>query len=214
MLVKGAERRGLTATANSPGTDRPVGPLLRAAQAYQRAMDRLSEWLGIAAQYLVPVLVIIGFGNVVLRYVGELVGARLTTNEVIEAQWYVYGLIFLLALPYVLKHQINVRVDFLYTKMSLHRKAWIDLIGHFVGLIPFALLGIYISYPAARSSWRARETSPEGGLPYYPIKTLIAVIMGILLLQALAEVVKLIIILRGHEELVEIEEHEEPLRIE
>ncbi|MGH8959435.1 MAG: TRAP transporter small permease subunit, partial [Acidimicrobiia bacterium] len=104
-------------------------------------MDRLSEWLGIAAQYLVPVLVIIGFGNVILRYVGELVGARLTTNEVIEAQWYVYGLIFLLALPYVLKHQINVRVDFLYTKMSLHRKAWIDLIGHFVGLIPFALLG-------------------------------------------------------------------------
>ncbi|MGH8925005.1 MAG: TRAP transporter small permease subunit [Acidimicrobiia bacterium] len=177
-------------------------------------MDRLSEWLGIAALYLVPILVVIGFGNVILRYVGELIGARLTTNEVIEAQWYVYGLIFLLVLPYVLKHQINVRVDFWYTKQSQHRKAWIDLVGHFVGLIPFTFLGIYISYPAARASWRIGETSPEGGLPYYPIKTLIAVIMVILLLQALAEVVKLITILRGHEELVEIEEHEAPLRIE
>ncbi|HEY7584074.1 MAG TPA: TRAP transporter small permease subunit [Acidimicrobiia bacterium] len=203
----------MTATANSSRT-RPFGPLLRAAQGFQRAMDRFSEWLGIAALYLVPVLVLIGFGNVILRYVGELVGARLTTNEVIEAQWYVYGLIFLFALPYVLKHQINVRVDFWYTKQSLHRRAWIDLIGHFVGLIPFALLGVYISYPAARTSWRARETSPEGGLAYYPIKTLILVVMVILVLQALAEVVKLIIILRGHEELVEIEEHEEPLRIE
>ncbi|MGH9895107.1 MAG: TRAP transporter small permease subunit, partial [bacterium] len=74
---------------------------MRAAQGFQRTMDRLSEWLGIAALYLVPILVVIGFGNVILRYVGELIGARLTTNEVIEAQWYVYGLIFLLVLPYV-----------------------------------------------------------------------------------------------------------------
>lgn len=187
---------------------------MRGAQAFQRAMDRISDWLGAIAVYLVPILVVIAFANVILRYVGELIGERLTTNEVIEAQWYVYGLIFLFSLPYVLKNQINVRVDFWYTKQSLKTKAWVDVIGHLVGLIPFTLLGLYIAYPAARTSWRAGETSPEGGLPYYPIKALIAVIMGVLLLQALAEMVKLITILRGHEELVEVAEIPEHLRIE
>lgn len=198
----------------STASDRSIGPLMRSARVYQRAMDRVTDWLGNISPYLVLVLVVIGVGNVILRYVGELVGRRLTTSEVIEAQWYTYGLLFLLVLPYVLKHQINVRVDFWYTKQSLRTKAWVDFVGHFVGLIPFALVGLYISYPAARTSWRIQETSPEGGLPYYPIKALIAVVMGLLLLQAAAEVIKLVWVLRGHAEEAVLPEHEEPIRIE
>ena len=144
-------------------------------------MDRIADALSAVSRYLVLVLVLVGFVNVVLRYFGELLGRRLTSNEVIEAQWYGFGLIFLLALPFVLKNQINVRVDFWFAKQSPQRRAWVDLVGHFVGLLPFTLLGIWIAVNAARSSWRISETSPEGGLPYYPIKTVIAVVMTLAL---------------------------------
>src|SRR3712207_2393407 len=177
-------------------------------------MDRVSDVLGQVSQYLVLVLVLVGFGNVLLRYVGEAIGRRLTTNDLIEAQWYVYGMLFLLALPYVLRHQVNVRVDFWFTNQPMRRKALIDLVGHLIGLIPFALLGIAISLPAVRRSWRIGETTPEGGLPLAPIKTLILAAMVLLLLQALAEVVKLVVVLEGNDDLVELEEHDVPLRIE
>lgn len=186
---------------------------MRAGLAYTRFMDRIADFLSAISRYLVLILIVIGFGNVILRYVGELVGARLTSNEVIEAQWYAYGLIFLLALPFVLKNHINVRVDFWYTKQSPKRKAWIDLIGHFVGLLPFALLGIWISTQAARTSWRIQETSPEGGLAYYPIKTVIALVMVLLFLQGIAEVIKLVAVLRGATAPIKTEEPED-LRIE
>ncbi len=188
--------------------------LMAGAMAYQRFMDRVSDFLGGISQYLVLVLIVVGFANVVLRYVGEAIGRRLTTNDLIEAQWYLYGALFLLALPYVLRHQINVRVDFWFAGQPARRKAWIDFAGHLIGLLPFALLGILISLPAARRSWRIGETTPEGGLPLAPIKTLILAAMVLLLLQGLAELVKLAVVLRGREDLVELEEHDAPLRIE
>ncbi|MGH8907237.1 MAG: TRAP transporter small permease subunit [Egibacteraceae bacterium] len=194
--------------------DRRVGPVTGAALAFARLMDRVSDLLGGISTYLVIVLVLVGFANVLLRYVGEAVGRRLTSNDVIEAQWYLYGMVFLLVLPYVLRHQINVRVDFWFADFPARRKAWIDIVGHLLGLLPFALLGIWISWPAVRRSWRIGETTPEGGLPLAPIKTLILVAMILLFLQGLAEMVKLVAVLRG----VEIEEREAvrdvPLRIE
>ncbi|MGH8933492.1 MAG: TRAP transporter small permease subunit [Egibacteraceae bacterium] len=188
--------------------------VMAGAMAYQRLMDRVSDFLGGISQYLVLVLIVVGFANVVLRYVGEAIGRRLTTNDLIEAQWYLFGTLFLLALPYVLRHQINVRVDFWFADQPARRKAWIDFAGHLIGLLPFALLGILISLPAVRRSWRIGETTPEGGLPLAPIKTLILAAMVLLLLQGLAELVKLAVVLRGREDLVELEEHDAPLRIE
>ncbi len=190
--------------------------LTRIALGYQRGVDRITEFAGTISWFLVLPLVFIGFANVVLRYVGAAVGQRLTTNALLEAQWYLYAVIFLLGFPYILKHHINVRVDFWYTNQTPRRKAWIDFLGHLIGLIPFSLLGIWVSWSATRTSWRINEQSPDpSGLPRAPIKTMVLVGFSLLFLQALAEMVKLVAILREHEELVEIpEEPEAPLPIE
>jgi TRAP-type mannitol/chloroaromatic compound transport system permease small subunit len=194
--------------------DRRPGPVMAVALAFQRGMDRVSDLLGGFSAYLAIILIVVGFANVALRYIGEAIGRRLTTNDVIEAQWYLYGMLFLLALPYVLRHHINVRVDFWFTNQPARRKAWIDFVGHLLGLLPFAMLGIYISWPAVRTSWRISETTPEGGLPLAPIKTMILVAMILLLLQGLAEIVKLVAVLHGWDDQVAIEESEAPLRVE
>lgn len=188
-------------------------PLLR----YQRAMDSVTELVGRFALYFVVAVVLVGFGNAVLRYVGRATGQQLASNRYIELQWYLYATMFLLAFAYILKNGINVRVDFWYGGRSSRTKAWIDFVGHLFALIPFCLLALWVSWGPILTSWGARpdgsfstaqvwriwERSPDpGGLPRAPIKTMLWLGFALLLLQALAEMVKLIAELTGHGRLV------------
>ncbi len=99
-------------------------------------IDRISEVLGKFSILLILVLVVVGFYNVVARYMGRFIGQNLSSNRLIETQWYLYSVIFFLIFAYNVKHDVNVRVDILYTKWSPKRKAWVDLLGHYVDSHP------------------------------------------------------------------------------
>jgi TRAP-type mannitol/chloroaromatic compound transport system permease small subunit len=157
----------------------------------------------------------VGFLNVVLRYTSRFVGTRLTNNGMIELQWYLYSLIFLFGFAYILKHQINVRVDFWFAGQPPKRKAMIDFVGHLIALIPFCLMGIWISVSQVATSWRLNEQSPDpSGLPRAPIKTMIPIAFTLLLIQALAEMVKLAAVLNDRIDSKAIEGDDKPIRIE
>lgn len=158
----------------------------------------------------------VGFVNVVLRYVGQATEQRLTTNAVIELQWYLYSGIFLFGFAYILKHQINVRVDFWFTNQSIRRKAWIDFVGHWIALVPFAFIGMYVSFPQAIQSIKVGEQSPDAdGLPRGPIKALLAIAFLLLFLQAIAEQIKLYAILTRRGQMVSGDaDHVQPARVE
>lgn len=199
---------------------------MRILRAYVKFMDTLTEWLGVAAQLLVILVVFLGFANVVLRYTGQFIGLRLTSNVVIELQWYIYSLIFFFGFSYILKHNINVRVDFWYANQTAKLKAWINVVGHFVALLPFALLGVWVTVSPVLKSWGLRpdgswgtwEMSPDpSGLPRAPIKTMIIVAFALLLLQGIAEVIKYVAVLREDADLYPVElaeASEAPIRIE
>ncbi len=193
------------------------------AKKIVNVIEAMSEGLGWVSQMIVPITILVGFSNVVLRYTGQIVGLKLTSNVIIELQWYLYTLIFFFGFAYILKHNINVRVDFWFANQSHHRKAWIDLVGHLLALLPFCLLALYVTYQPVLTSWGYRpngtwgtwEVSPDpNGLPRAPIKSMVLVAFGMLLLQTIAELIKLGTIIRWGEELFEIEESEVPLRIE
>lgn len=200
----------LVVTGPTPGWLRPL-------LGYQRAVDWVSELFGRLALYFVVAVVLVGFGNAVLRYVGRATGQQLASNRYIELQWYLYATMFLLTFAYILKNGINVRVDFWYGDRSRKTKAWIDFVGHLFALIPFCLLALWVSWGPILTSWGARpdgsfptaqvwriwERSPDpGGLPRAPIKTMLWLGFALLLLQALAEMVKLVAELTGHGRLV------------
>lgn len=197
------------ATAPAP----PPGSLMRAALAVKRAIDKLSEGAGWLSQWFVIATILVGLINTVLRYIGSATGRQLTSNTWVEAQWNLYSMIFLLGFGYVLKHGINVRVDFWFTNQPRRRKLWIDLIGHSISLLPFTIMGIWVSIPAVQTSWRLRERSPNaGGLPVYPIKTMILIGLVLLFLQTVAEMIRLVAALRGVEE--DADESGAPVRVE
>ncbi len=173
--------------------------------------DALTERLGSLATLLVLVTIAIGFYNVVARYIGRFIGMKLGSNLFIEAQWYLYSLTFFFGFAYILKHDVNVRVDFLYANWRPQTQAWVNLIGTLVFLIPFCIMGIYVTYdPVLRSwgllpngTWGMWEVSPDPeGLPRAPLKAMIIVALGTLLLQAFAQVIKYIAIIRGVNEVV------------
>lgn len=154
-------------------------------------IDAASDRVGSLVGWLTLAMVVLGAFNAVARYLGKSIALNLSSNAYIEAQWYLFSAIFLLGAAHTLQRDQHVRVDVLYGRLSARRKAWIDIVGTVSFLIPFCLFGLIITIPAVRNSWAVLEVSPDpGGLPRYPIKTLMLVCFGLLLLQAISELIK------------------------
>lgn len=171
------------------------------------AVDGLNEWIGRGVEWLALAMVLIGAYNALARYATRFTDLALASNALFELQWYLFSLIFLLGAAYGLNHDVHVRVDVLYGRLSARGKAVVDLLGSVLFLLPFCVLMLWVSFPAVRNSWVIREVSPDpGGLPRYPIKALILVSFGLLLLQGLSQIMKQVVILRTGRPLSEIEE--------
>ncbi len=164
------------------------------------------EWVGGLSMVLVTVLLGVGIYNVAMRYIGRLIRQNLASNTLLEAQWYLFSIIFFLGFAFILKRNTHVRVDFLYQNFGPKTRAWVNLLGTLLFLLPFCLLGIYVTYEPVLRSWGLRpngtwgtwEMSPDaGGLPRAPLKSMIVVAFSLLILQGVSEVIKHIAVLRG-----------------
>lgn len=200
---------------------------MRALLRVSSAIDALTERIGLLIQWIVTAMILIGFFNVVARYLGRAIGRSLTSNALVELQWYLFSLLFLLGFAYVLRNNLNVRVDILYTNWSPRRRALVDLVGTLLFLIPLCLLAVYVAWGPVLSSWGRLpdgswsqwETSPDpDGLPRAPIKSMIIVGFVLLLLQAIAQLIKYLAIITGavtEQEAAAIEEYEafEPVEL-
>ena len=173
---------------------------MSALQALSRAIDRFMAKLGRAVAWLTLVMVLIGAGNAVLRYVGRFVHQNLTSNAFLEAQWYLFSVVFLLGAAPTLLEDRHVRVDVFYGRLSKKRKAALDLAGTLLFLLPFCAFALWVCFPSVQASFDVREASPDpGGLPRWPIKALILVSFWLLIAQAVSEAIKKIAILKGAE---------------
>ncbi|WP_417530051.1 TRAP transporter small permease subunit [Marinobacter lipolyticus] len=130
-------------------------------------LSTLCGWVACVALILMTLNV---FYDVVARYVFRDVSIGMQ-----EMEWHLYSVVFLLGIPYALRTDGHVRVDVLYTHWSDRTKAWINLLGALIFVIPFAyLIGTY-GYSFAVDSFQMGEGSGDpGGLPHrWIIKSLI-----------------------------------------
>ena len=163
-----------------------------------RFIDRTNAAIGKVACGLMIVLVGLGAMTAVLRYVGRPLGVSLTSNAFLEGQWYLFSAVFLLAAAWALRENAHVRVDVLYGRLGPHGKAWTDLLGTLLFLLPFCALMLWATGPSVAESWAVREVSPDpGGLPRWPIKALVPVAFVLLFLQGIAQAIKAVATLRG-----------------
>lgn len=154
-----------------------------------RNLEKISEWCGNIVSWCVLVMVLIISYDVFMRYFFQIGSVALQ-----ELEWHLFAVIFLLGASYTLKHDGHVRVDIFYQSKKLtdiHR-AWIDLLGTLLFLVPFCILIIVSSWDFVAFSFRISEGSPDpGGLPYrFLLKAAIPVGFFLLLLQGIALILK------------------------
>ncbi|AQU84307.1 MAG: TRAP transporter small permease subunit [Halomonas sp.] len=158
-----------------------------------RWLDCLTEGVGRAIAWLVIIMMVIQFAVVVMRY---FIGINSIVMQ--ESVMYMHAAVFMLGAAWTLKRDGHVRVDIFYRRFSERGRAWVDLLGTLFLLIPVALFIAISSFGYVRSSWAVMERSPDGGIPgVFLLKTLILVMVGLLLLQAVAQLIRQTLIIRG-----------------
>jgi len=108
---------------------------------YVRLIYRLTDLLGAIACALLILLVLMISYNVIARYVFSLSSISLQ-----ELSWHFYASIFLLGIPYALRHGAHVRVDVIYDRLSKPRQLLIDFIGTLILLIPMCVVVIWTGW--------------------------------------------------------------------
>jgi TRAP-type mannitol/chloroaromatic compound transport system permease small subunit len=172
----------------------PISIARRAA----RRIDAFNDRLGGLVSWVTLAMVLVAAYNAVARYLGREAGIQLTSNALLEAQWYLFSMVFLLGAAHTLRRDAHVRVDVLYDRLAPKPRAWINLLGTLIFLLPFSIFMLVVCWGPVANSWAAREVSSDpGGLPRYPIKTLIPVAFALLILQGFAQAVRHIREIRG-----------------
>jgi TRAP-type mannitol/chloroaromatic compound transport system permease small subunit len=157
------------------------------------ALDGFAERTGRAISWLTLVLALTGFLVVVMRYVFNSGWIWMQ-----ESLTWMHSLVFMLGAAYTLKHDEQVRVDVIYRRLSDRRRAFIDLTGTVLFLLPLCGYIFYESLPYLLSSWSVGERSREAsGLPaLYLLKAILPLMAALLIVQGLAQILRSLTILR------------------
>lgn len=195
----------------------------------RRAIEAVTSATGTISLWLVWVVFLLGLFNVVTRYVARFIQRDIIVGEVFDLQWMLFGALFLLGFNYGVREGVNPRIDFWWADFSNKTKAIIDLFVHVFMFLPFLVLSMKVlwnwsmsgmgrSFDGSWSTWKLWEiweqSTDAGGLPRGPIKLLILVGFFLMASQIVAEIIKQILVLMGHEKLAGVAAHEAPLRVE
>lgn len=158
-----------------------------------RLIDGINSAIGRAATWLVLVAVVVSTGNAVIRYL-----TSQSSNGWLELQWYLFAGVFLLCAGYTLLRGEHIRIDILSGRLSARGKAWLDIMGGLLFLLPMTGLILVLSWPGFVNSWVSNEVSSDaGGLLRWPARLLIPVGFLLLSLQGVSEILKRVAFLAG-----------------
>lgn len=157
-------------------------------------IDSCSEWVGNLVSWVVLAMVLLVSYDVAMRYF-----FRSGSVALQELEWHFFSIIFLIGGAYTLKHDDHVRLDLFYKSrfMNDYRRAWLNLTGSLLFLIPFCLLIIICSWPFVHQSFMYAEASPDpGGLTYrWILKSAIPAGFGLLMIHGISDALRNLIVI-------------------
>lgn len=167
-------------------------------------LERLTEGLGRLVAYAAWLIMLLTLLVVIMRYgwhTGTLQLGSITISSIAlqEGVMYLHAMLFMLTSAFTLKHNGHVRVDVFYRHFSARTRAWVDLLGSLLLLIPVSVFIAWTSWDFVEFAWRIKERSQEAeGLPWqWVLKALIPAMAATLVFQGLLEAAKQVLILRG-----------------
>jgi len=148
-----------------------------------KTIDTLSEWSGGLGRWLTIPLILAIVIEVTMRY-----AFNHPTMWAYESSIMLGAALYALAFSYTERHNAHVRVDVFYTRLSPRGKAIIDALGGLVIFLPVMAMLVYTSWEWTFHAWKIKEVMvlTYWYPPAYPLRTVIALGFGFLILQGLA----------------------------
>jgi len=153
-------------------------------KAVLRTIDSLSQWSGKSARWLALALVLVMANETIMRYVfNKPTVWGFETAVMLGASLYVLGA------SYAHWRHSHIRIDVFYSRLSLRKRAVVDVLGTLFLCFPLMVVLISASISNAWAAWVGNETLkltfwyPPAG----PLRTVVAVGFVLLTLQVIAQ---------------------------
>lgn len=154
-------------------------------------LDNINEWAGKIFSWLIVVLTLVMVADVFLKKIG------MPTSWGFESVKFIFGAHFMLVAGYGLLYGSHVRIDLLTSRLPKLTESIISLICYLCLFFPFLIVWFYFGWGYFYNSWSIGEKSWSAwGPPLYPIKYVIPVAATFLIIQAISEVIKLLVMIR------------------
>jgi TRAP-type mannitol/chloroaromatic compound transport system permease small subunit len=150
--------------------------------------------MGHLCSLLMMLMILNVFYDVIMRYFFNQVSIGMQ-----ELEWHLFAAMFMFGIGYTLKTDGHVRVDVFYDNFSPRVKAYINLLGTLLLVLPVTCLIFYYSWDYTLEAYEMGEGSADpGGLPHrFIIRGVIPVSSIFLLLCALYVILEQIQRLKG-----------------
>ena len=158
-------------------------------------LDAIAEQTGRIVSWLTLAMVFVTVTVVILRYLFDIGSIALQ-----ESITYLHAIVFMLGAAYTLKHDGHVRVDIFYQQRNARARAWINLVGTVLLLMPVCVFILVSSLDYVGNSWSIHEGSREaGGLDgVFLLKTVIPLMAILLILQGFSTALRSLLVIAGH----------------
>ncbi len=165
--------------------------ILRFSEMLRRFVDRVGRF---GSWFAMPMILITAFDlfirktGVVQIWLVENVSQYFGSTLLQELEWHAHTVLFSLVLGFGYVRNTHVRVDLIRERLDFRKKAWIELIGLTVFLLPFGSVIVYFAVVYAYDSWVIGEISASlVGMPHrWVIKSVLAIGLIVAVLAGIA----------------------------
>ena len=163
---------------------------------FDKLFKHITKFCGVLACSAMILLLLNVFYDVIMRYAFNDVSIGMQ-----ELEWHLFSCMFLLGIPYAMQGNTHVRVDIFYDRWSDPHKAWVNLIGSLLFVLPFISMVAYYSIDFAYEAYDMGEGSGDpGGLPHrWVIKSIIPASFILMGLASLGMITQALRVLVGNE---------------
>lgn len=173
---------------------------MQALFTFARGAERLVAFFGRVGAWAIVALMLIIITDVTLRRWFVIGSTKLQ-----ELEWHLHGALFLTCLGWAFSRNAHVRIELISDRASARTRAWIELWGCLIFLLPYvaAILMFGMDYVSYSLTYNEASASPTGLSERWIIKAFIPFGFALLGLAALARLCDAIIYLFGAKNLAD-----------
>ncbi len=156
--------------------------------------DTLGIVIGKILSVVLVLMILNVFYDVVARYFFNTGSVAMQ-----ELEWHLFSVVILLGMSYTLQQDAHVRVDLVYDVLSRRKKAFVNIIGILLFVLPVMTLIGYISIDYVVEAYQSNEQSGDpGGLTHrWIVKSMIPLSFLLLNISAIGFIIREMIALKN-----------------